>query len=50
MNVLGVPNYTVNKSPLRSCLVLYAKSLGRVGIGRLGDLLGGLQEVVWAAN
>jgi hypothetical protein len=30
--------------------VLYAKSSGRDGLGHLGDLLEGLQEVVWAAN
>jgi hypothetical protein len=29
---------------------LYAKSWGRDELGRLGDLLEGLQEVVWAAN
>jgi hypothetical protein len=28
------------RSPLRPCLVLYAKSWGRVGLGRLGDSSG----------
>jgi hypothetical protein len=31
-------------------LVLYAKSYGRNELGHLGNLLEGLQEVVWAAN
>jgi hypothetical protein len=31
-------------------LVLYTESWGRDGLGRLGSLLEGLQEVVWAAN
>jgi hypothetical protein len=31
-------------------LVLYAKSLGHDELGRQGNLLEGLQEVVWAAN
>jgi hypothetical protein len=31
-------------------LVLYAKSCGRAKLGRLVNLLEGLQEVVWAAN
>jgi hypothetical protein len=31
-------------------LVLYAKSSGHAGLGRLGNLVEGLQEVVWAAN
>jgi hypothetical protein len=29
---------------------LYSKSCGRDGLGRLGNLLEGLQEVVWATN
>jgi hypothetical protein len=32
------------------CLVLYAKSCGRAELGRLRDLLEGLEEVAWAAN
>jgi hypothetical protein len=31
-------------------LVLYGKSCGRAELGRLGNLLEGLQEVVWATN
>jgi hypothetical protein len=31
-------------------IVLYAKSLGRDKLGRLGNFLEGLQEVVWATN
>jgi hypothetical protein len=32
------------------CLVLHVKSCGRVELGRLGNLLEGLQEVAWAAS
>jgi hypothetical protein len=31
-------------------LVLYTKSLGHDELGRQGNLLEGLQEVVWATN
>jgi hypothetical protein len=43
-----IPSICFGRSP--PILVLYAKSRGRVGLGRLGNLLEGLQEVVWAAN
>jgi hypothetical protein len=35
---------------IHRCLVLFAKSCGRAELGRLGNLLEGLQKVVWAAN
>jgi hypothetical protein len=35
---------------IHRCLVLFAKSCDRAELGRLGNLLEGLQEVVWAAN
>jgi hypothetical protein len=35
---------------IHRCLVLYAKTCGRAELGRLGNLLEGLQEVMWAAN
>jgi hypothetical protein len=35
-----IPSICFRRSPPRSCLVLCAKSLGRVGLGRLGESSG----------